>query len=192
MVNICYVRPPTLVFQCASCRSILSDSDLFVCSIEILNVLVVTGGSGIHVDPINQPCSLVSQTERDSSYMAVTCECCGSAVGRMYTQTPPELTPIAQKFTLEIASITSYKLGHSEVHSTGEPQAALLTPAPSAANQAGGQTNNMSQNIPDMQQPYAESSLQDRIQQLEADMTKVQNMLLLHSERLDSMSGETG
>ncbi len=43
MVDICYVRPPTLVFQCAGCRSILSDSDLFVCSIETLNVLVVTG-----------------------------------------------------------------------------------------------------------------------------------------------------
>ena len=43
MVDICYVRPPTLVFQCAGCRSILSDSDLFVCSIETLNLLVVTG-----------------------------------------------------------------------------------------------------------------------------------------------------
>ena len=43
MLNICYVQPPALVFQCAGCRSILSDSHLFVCSVEALNVLVVTG-----------------------------------------------------------------------------------------------------------------------------------------------------
>ena len=109
----------------------------------------------------------------------------------------------------------SYKLGHSEVQSTGEPQGALLTPAPSAAQQTDGQTSNMIQGGPEMQQPYADSSLLDRIQQLETDMTKVsipapaqyhvmhtlhdwlvvlqvQNMLLLHSERIDSISSNTG
>ncbi len=65
-----------------------------------------------------------------------------------------------------------------------------------------------------MEHPIAESSLQHRIQQLEMDMTKVsisppqgcsmhtphdwlvvlqvQNMLLLHSERIDSISNDTG
>lgn len=107
----------------------------------------------------------------------------------MYTQTPPELTPITQKFSLEIASITSYKLGHSEVHSTGESQA---TPASTAGKHKDGQMSNRSPSGPDMQQSLAESSLQDRIQQLETDMTKVQNMLLLHSERIDSVSSRAG
>lgn len=43
MLDICYVHPPALVFQCAGCKSILSDSELFLCSVEALNVLVVTG-----------------------------------------------------------------------------------------------------------------------------------------------------
>lgn len=105
----------------------------------------------------------------------------------------------------------SYKLGHSEVHSTGESQA---TPASTAGKHKDGQMSNRSPSGPDMQQSLAESSLQDRIQQLETDMTKVsvfsglycnmhsshgwlvvlqvQNMLLLHSERIDSVSSRAG
>lgn len=43
-MQICFTKPPTLVFQCSGCRSVISDSLLFICSIEALNVLVSEGG----------------------------------------------------------------------------------------------------------------------------------------------------
>ncbi|DBA86215.1 hypothetical protein WJX77_001361 [Trebouxia sp. C0004] len=185
-MNVCYIRPPALVFQCSGCRTILSDSDLFLCSVEALNILVVRGGSGIQVDPISQACSLLPRANHDSAYMAVTCTCCGSAVGRLYTATPPELESITQRFSLDIATISSYKLGHSEVHMAGALEPALLmhaSPALVQATEQGSshrQDNNNASQLPDQ-------GLVHRLQQLESDMTKVQNMLLLHSERLEHM-----
>lgn len=184
-MDICYIRPPALVFQCSGCRSILSDSDLFLCSVEALNILVVRGGSGIQVDPISQACSLLSHATHDSAYMAVTCTCCGSAVGRLYTATPPVFEGITQRFSLDIATISSYKLGHSEVHTSGASDTPLLMHASPALVQAAEQGTSDRQDNDNASQP--DQQLVHRLQQLESDMTKVQNMLLLHSERLDHM-----
>ncbi|DBB10022.1 hypothetical protein WJX82_009650 [Trebouxia sp. C0006] len=190
-MDICYIRPPALVFQCSGCRSILSDSDLFLCSVEALNILVVKGGSGIQVDPISQACSLLSHANHDSAYMAVTCTCCGSAVGRLYTATPPVLEGITQSISLDIATISSYKLGHSEVHTAGASDTPLLEhgcPALVQAAEQGSsdrQDNDNASHLPDQQ-------LVHRLQRLESDMTKVQNMLLLHSERLDHVGTDQG
>ncbi|DBA73142.1 hypothetical protein WJX79_004207 [Trebouxia sp. C0005] len=183
-MDICYIRPPALVFQCSGCRSILSDSDLFLCSVEALNILVVRGGSGIQVDPISQACSLLSHANHDSAYMAVTCTCCGSAVGRLYTAIPPVLEDITQMFSLDIATISSYKLGHSEVHMARPSDTPLLMHASPALVQAAEQGSSDRQNNDDASQ-LPDQRLVHRLQQLESDMTKVQNMLLLHSERLD-------
>ena len=72
----------------------------------------------------------------------------------------------------------SYKLGNSEVHSADEPDAALLTPKPSWEDQPGGQHGGNGQAAPDLQL-QSNSSLQQRIQQLEADMIKVSSCVSL-------------
>ena len=62
-MQICYTRPPALVFQCRQCKSVLSDSLLFSCSIEALNVVVVTGihtGCGYAVLALTFTCTLSS------------------------------------------------------------------------------------------------------------------------------------
>ena len=66
----------------------------------------------------------------------------------------------------------SYKLGHSEVHSIGQSQAALLTPTSPAGTDTGQHIGNRAQSTSALQ-PSPELSLQHRVQQLEADMTKV-------------------
>ncbi len=132
-----------------------------------------------------------------------------SAVGRLYTTTPADLTAVAQKFSLDIATISrwsqlllvnniflqdlfrqitsalavcsvaerdlacSYKLGHSEVHVVEESNTPLLPPPPSTITQAADQSSFDRDDHAASLNQLPDSRLQQRIQQLESDMTKV-------------------
>ena len=102
----------------------------------------------------------------------------------------------------------SYKLGSCEVQSTEDSLIPVSTPGPATHQEQLEKPNSItSQHASDMQLS-SESRLQQRIRQLEADMTEasvccsmsglykrpltgafmqVQNMLLLHEERLDNI-----
>ena len=106
-------------------------------------------------------------------------------------------------------AVCSYKLGHSEVHTSGASDTPLLMHASPALVQAAEHGTSDRQDNDNASQP--DQQLVHRLQRLESDMTKVrlcsslqdinqmhclsitvdvvqvQNMLLLHSERLDHM-----
>lgn len=103
-------------------------------------------------------------------------------VGRLYISVPASLEQIAQNFCLDIATISSYKLGHTELSVAADADTALLTPNPSATAQPAEHSDTLQLASNHSQLHIA--ALEERIRSLELDMTKVQNMLLLHSEQL--------
>ncbi len=112
-------------------------------------------------------------------------------------------------------AVCSYKLGHSEVHTAGASDTPLLMHGCPALVQAAEQGSSDRQDNDNTSQ-LPDQRLVHRLQQLESDMTKVrlclglqdinqihcvsitvdvvqvQNMLLLHSERLDHMGTDQG
>ncbi|KAK9831335.1 hypothetical protein WJX81_003376 [Elliptochloris bilobata] len=146
------------------------------------------GVSSVQVDKILQWGSLLA--DRDSSYLAVTCKGCGTAVGRRYTRVPEDLALLAAGFTLSTQHLQSHTLGSSEVRlASGHPAptapAAAANPNSDPALTSPGPHGQLANGNGAAKAGRAE--LEARLEQLEADLIKVQNILLLHDERLEDL-----
>ncbi|CAL5229606.1 g12966 [Coccomyxa viridis] len=103
--------------------------------------------------------------------MGIFCSKCDAALGKQYldSRTHPDLARTG--VCLNVSAMDSYQLG------TGEVRFCERRPAtPGAAT-------------PDKATAPESSALHQRIADLENDLVKVQNMVLLHQERLEALEG---
>ncbi|KAI7840257.1 hypothetical protein COHA_006039 [Chlorella ohadii] len=190
------------VFQCSSCRAVLSDSQEFVCTFvapDGAKCICLRGLSEARVDRIphntfaggaaSTSAAARNGSER-STHFTVCCAACGAAVGRLYTEVPAALAIVYNLFCLEADRCLSYELGSAELRAPGssaaaqqqqqQPQGAAGTAA--AAGGAGA--------------PGVDASLVldllQRIENLEASLCTLQGMQVLHDTQLRRLPGYQG
>ncbi|EFN54211.1 hypothetical protein CHLNCDRAFT_135693 [Chlorella variabilis] len=170
-----------LVFQCAACKTILSDSREFVCTLTApgpaaANYVAVKGVCDARVDRI-------AHTAEHTTHFSLCCAGCGGAVGRLYTEVPPALAPVCNLFCLEVSSCLSYELGSAEVRAPGGGC------APAVAQQQ------QQQQVGGPQLPGAGGDatlvleLLARVEHLEASLCTLQGMQVLHDAQLRTLPG---
>eukprot|EP00887_Chlorella_sp_A99_P006289 scaffold3.g6289.t1 len=191
--------PGQVVFQCASCRAVLGDSTDYcgVAGVGGASLIVLQAANEVTVDRIPQTEALPvgpDGADADTTFFAVCCSECGSAVGRMYTVVPPELAPVLHRFAYAGDRIASYALG----------SAALRSAAASAQPAAGAQPGNTEQQQQQEEMVLAEpegeqeqqaeggelGELRRRLEEMEADILQLKYMYTLHEQKIASLDGD--
>ena len=103
-----------MVFQCGSCRRVVSDSNQLLSAVAELDALVLDAVVGVTAE-VDEP-----------AFATLRCSACHHKLGRCYQQPPKEsLTHLvhrddAPRYTLSRASLESYVLGSTQAkHTTG-------------------------------------------------------------------------
>lgn len=99
-----------VVFQCASCRTVLSDTlGYLISSDPVTSTVCVSEARMVSV----QPTIVASRAGWDEgySYKGVVCAACDKPLGRMYTTTRPEHDSIRGAYVLQTEALVSYQLG---------------------------------------------------------------------------------
>ncbi|CAL8469497.1 g9038 [Coccomyxa elongata] len=141
------------------------------------------GATGVAIDRIQQRYSLSSAD--DSIYYSILCENCGIFVGRLYLKTSEDLECLLGGFSFDVNAINSHQLGQCEVRAAGRPIEGGTLPGSNGIESAT--TRCSLPHLPDGAAPSSKQNLLDRMEQLEADLIKMQNILLLHNERLEAI-----
>lgn len=109
----------------------------------------------------------VDQKDSREDHFDIHCQHCSHLVGRMYFTVPSEeCSKILNAFAFDVAHCLSYQLGSSELRvqqPEEEPRTASTT--------------------------ISQSTLQNRIETLEADLLKIQSLLLWHDSQLQQLPG---
>lgn len=96
-------------------------------------------------------------------------------VGRTFVSLPSTLQLLRDKFCLEVSQLQSFELGKTDV---SFPEAA--------------QTDDNDIALPANKDDSDVAELKQRVTELEAEMTKVQHILLLHQDGLTSLNTHLG
>ena len=188
---------PLIVLQCIKCNKVLSDSSALVFSDERRDVICVKAASHIDVDEkvrarskprassvpsrrVRIPSLPLAQrlasphlpfprrrtpqnpvTDGDVEYARVACAQCAAPVGRVYDKTSADDARLRDLIALDRSAVCSYQFGRHAVRVSG----ADVDPAQA---EASGMTN-------------------ERVERLEEQMVKVENVLVLFNERVGAM-----
>ncbi|GAQ89502.1 hypothetical protein KFL_005300060 [Klebsormidium nitens] len=155
---------PLLIFQCQHCNAILGDSLSLVATDEELRTITLRGASSIVILE-EQPRTYEEGKAAGSTFLTIKCKSCRTDVGGVFITTPRNLDGIRDLLSLDAQKISSYALGSPEVLASAPNDA----PAP-----------------PAILDPFTSSA---KILRMESELLKVENMILLHSERLDQLEG---
>lgn len=181
---------PPLVFFCSKCKNIVSDSTLFLFSVRSLNLLVVKGASGIAVDRtevIDRP------QQPDWRSVAVSCSGCNCHLGRVYKTITGPMAILKDLIALSVSTVSSYELGMCEtvVHNAPELEGRSLNDILAcgaalrqAAGSGDGGAGRQQYQAGGAARPAA---MQLRVEELEAELTKVKSVMLVHNERLQRL-----
>ncbi|BDA44767.1 hypothetical protein COCOBI_06-2450 [Coccomyxa sp. Obi] len=148
-----------------------------------MEILTMRGATGVAIDRIQQKHSLSSAD--DSVYYSILCENCGIFVGRLYLKTSENLECLLGGFSFDVNAINSHQLGQCEMRAAGRPDERGCLPDINSIECAT--INSSLPHPPEGAEPSSEQHLLDRMEQLEADLIKMQNILLLHNERLEAI-----
>lgn len=100
--------PPALVFQCARCSTVVSDSFSWIMAQRQLSMIVLREATD-KVAVIEPP---ITSSEPGptlgSSYSVLRCEQCMHHLGRKYHETPPELEELCGAFSFHVDAIIVY------------------------------------------------------------------------------------
>eukprot|EP00884_Botryococcus_braunii_P020179 jgi/Botrbrau1/6845/Bobra.152_2s0006.2 len=125
--------------------------------------------------------------DKNSTFRLVTCggpDCPGNIVGRVYTSVPEAWSLIRNCICLDTRAIASYQLGQSTVH-FGERSSVMGGPGRTLRSRtllAG--TTSVTRSSSRIAQ---EGGVTDRLELLEAEILKVQNVLLAHHQELAAL-----
>ncbi|KAI3435800.1 hypothetical protein D9Q98_001858 [Chlorella vulgaris] len=175
-----------LVFQCYGCKTVLSDSHEFVCTLtapgpDAAQFVAVRGVSDAQVDQI-------AHTPGDqTTYVSLCCKGCGASVGRVYTEVPPSLSLVRNLFCLERSKCASYALGSAEMRAVGHDAA-----PESQQQQSHPQPSSMAADLPPEDASPAMWTLLQRIEHLEASLLTLQGIQVQHDEQLRQLSHYPG
>lgn len=164
-----------VVFQCGTCRSIFGDSYSFVGSNAEL--LLVTLSAVTNITTAKEPQTSKDGMDMGSSFQELLCAQCQTVLGRKYVTTPVPLDPIRGLYSFATNTIASYQLGYPQL---SLEQGALSTSV-DAIKRATIECDEAVKLL---------SVDRNEVGKLRADMTKVQNLLLVVDERLHQL--ETG
>ena len=122
------------------------------------------------------------------TYFNVCCTGCGGVVGRMYTQVPSEAQPLQNSFSFDVAKCSCYKFGSADLRVSDEnsvppPSTTTVTDHDDvdqlAGNNGGGGGGGGG----------TQELLLARVDALEAELLKMQGMILLHDGQLQGLPG---
>ena len=159
-------QPPSsaVVFQCVVCAAVLGDSSAFACSHAGLRTVSLRAASHVRVLD-DEPETSKEGVDAGSTYFAVKCSGCDAQVGKVYLTTPRALDLMRDAFSLESDRLKNYVLGEHEL-TLGEDQ-------PENGRLESG----------------ANLRIEERMEQVEEQLLKVENLLLLYNERLEHLEG---
>ncbi len=113
-----------VVFQCAGCRRVVSDSNQLVAAIAALDVLVVDAVVGVAIGEAE------SSSPDGGVHVTLSCGWCEHVLGRLYRQAPSDLAlPAPQglvhrddapRYSLLRGALESYALGTAGLQRDGE------------------------------------------------------------------------
>lgn len=94
-----------IVFQCATCRRVVSDSNQLLAAVGELDALVFDSVAGVRIG--------LAVTD---NFRTLSCGACGHLLGRCYAPVPGTLDVVAHhegapRYTLHTASLESYVIG---------------------------------------------------------------------------------
>jgi hypothetical protein len=109
----------------------------------------------------------------------------------MYTEAPSEALPLLKMFSFDVSKCSSYRLGSADIRvSTAENNnnsgIAVGGSAGGALGEEGGAPTSA---VPATGAPAYVGELLSRIETLEAEMLKMQGMILLHDGQLQTLPG---
>ncbi|CAM9175356.1 unnamed protein product [Chrysoparadoxa australica] len=107
-----YEASPPIIFVCAECNGILSDSTVMEYSPRESKVVVLRGASML--DRTSQPVTVSEGKDAGSVFQILTCRGCETEVGKWYLGTPRHMDAMRGKFVLDITGLRSYTVGHME------------------------------------------------------------------------------
>ena len=158
-------RPPEppLVVQCAGCKAILGDTTSTFKALHYgMRTVTLRGAVGVKVAGGDER-RAGRGPDAGSAFRELSCVGCGKLVGKIYTATPAGLDPLRDGFTFSPDAVDTFQLGTCDL---------LLGDDPSGPAAAGPAAD------PDLARKYAE---------LEEQMLKVENLMLLYNERLEKL-----
>lgn len=162
-------------YQCMNCRVIVGDSCAYVASDPDLKVAALRAASSVAVDP-----STFVRTSRGrdagSSASLITCASCGEELGVVYKTTPKEIDSLRGMFCFNTDCICSYELGNPQVVADG------AEPTGGDQRRGGGAGP-----PPPVRDEEERSVMRDKVEKLEEQMLKVENMMLLFNERIGAL-----
>ena len=158
-----------LVFQCRSCYRIIGDSLSFVSSDEEMQIFTLQASS--NVSRSKDVITSKSGRDAESTFHLLHCAGCSSTIGRVYLTTSEamhaSLNERVNRFTFDSEAVTSYELGKNEYVSE---QAGATFPAKADDSNVTGSVMAV--------------STEQQLQTVQADLTKVQNLMLVMDERI--------
>lgn len=162
------------VLQCIKCRAVVGDSTLVRHRHKRAEALALSG------------CANVEHTTegKTSKHTSLLCAHCNARIGCMHHSLSGPATRLAGLLLLSSRSLQSHMLGFCSTQS-------LFPPSNDAISYAFHDADAL--NAAPAAAPEGESAshpeLLQRIEHLEQQLLKAENMILLHQERLDSLQG---
>lgn len=115
-----------LVFQCASCRTVITDSNQLVCTVEALDALIVDAVLGVTVSPPADSGSNSALQGSEFPADCITCDACSAPLGCQYSTAPAAVPAalaeqvvwrqLAPRYALRRHALAAYALGTAGLH----------------------------------------------------------------------------
>jgi len=149
---------PLVVF-CSNCKTILGDTNSFVCTHAELKTITLRSAYSVKLtrDEVETPTKGLAA---GSTFHRIYCDSCAQCVGKVFLSTTRDLDPMRDVYTFDSKAIRSYELSEGRGSRGG------------AHDDAGGGQQ-------------ASAVLAERLEVLETQMLKVENLMLLFNERID-------
>jgi hypothetical protein len=195
---------PLIVLQCASCKTILGDTSEFVgvATIKDTKLVVIPGKTTLSNSPCTpsgplsrsrpavQPGAVATEVTVDRipqqsttdagealAHFALCCVGCGTVCGRMYTAVPPHLAGLKDAFAVDVSRCTSYAVGSGDLRTDRDG-----TQPADDRHHAGAAPHQPDSN-------GQQGNVMTRIDALEAELLKMQHIILLHDVQLQPLPG---
>lgn len=162
-----------LVFQCATCSSVVGDSLELVATDEALQVLTLSKMTAV-VRACGPPEAPSSGPDGGASFHRISCARCRARLGRVYTQTPSRLAHFREVLVVDVAALKSYGLGTAALSADAVPEDPL----------DDGESQSQPQTPPGRAPAQPNGSGFEHEMDVQAELLKVHTVLLALNERL--------
>ncbi|KAJ1984906.1 hypothetical protein H4R34_000357 [Dimargaris verticillata] len=103
-----------LVFQCATCATIVGDSFAWVAAVEDLNCVVLNGTGSGTIALGSATTTVDSGPDAGCTYCLLTCTECANPLGKFYQSTTTQWDIVRNSYTLDVSMVKTYELGRTK------------------------------------------------------------------------------